>query len=163
MSRRRRTARYGIATGATAVLLLGLAPLSSASMLVGPASVETSGQSGNHLYSATLTVDVGPVSALVGPPMVDFVVNCQATATPDAAATSITECFEDSPASLPGDFAATATGYEALANDTAQYCVAGFATYLDTITGGFEVSAPRKCITVTLTPLTTTTVRIVGS
>lgn len=133
-----------------------------ASAVLGPDSVSTSGQSGNHLYSATLTVDVGPTSPL-SPSTVIFVVNCQATATPDAAATSITECGGAAPTTDPGDFAVTAGGLTGPANGTAQLCVAGFATYLETQTGGFEVSGPRQCVTVNLTPLATTTVQIVGA
>ena len=161
MNRLRRSAQFGIAAGATVLLLLSQATPSSASTASGPQSVATTGQSGNHLYSATLTVDAGPATGL-NVQSVEFTVNCQATATPDAVATSITECGGAPPASIPGDFAVTAAGFSAAPGTTSDFCVAGFATYFETITGGFEVTGPRQCITVTITPLTTTTVKIGG-
>jgi hypothetical protein len=153
VSRFRNVARLRFAGAVILVSLLGSAvPASATAPSLVSGSVATTGQSGNHLYSATLTVDVAPQA--ISTSTVNFVVNCQATATPDASATSITECGEAPAASFPGDFAFTAAGFSTAVNTDVQLCVAGFATYVDTLLGDITVAGPRRCTTVTLTPLT---------
>jgi hypothetical protein len=148
MSHVGRVVRLGAIGGALVSLLLGLAAPVSATPKLSTDSVATTGQSGDHLYSATLTVDVGPA---VGPSVI-FEVSCQATATPDASATSITECGGAPAASSPGDVAFTQAAFSGGANSAIQLCVAGFATYVETLLGDVAVSGPRACTTVILTP-----------
>jgi len=117
----------------------------------GGGTVMTSGQSGNHLYSATATVNVAPFPK---DNKVVVIVNCQAEATPDASATTISTCSAGSIAapavSLPGDAVATGAVGIVPAGIQGYLCIGGSASFVEGTLGGSVVTGPQRCVTVSL-------------
>lgn len=125
-------------------------PAHAAQVAIGGGAVVTTGSSGQHLYTATLTADVTPV----GLGLVAVTWNCQATATPTAVSTSISVCTVGGraapPTTLPGAFAATATTSVFPIGSVVDACVAGFASYAETILGAQLVHGSKRCASVVL-------------
>jgi hypothetical protein len=119
----------------------------------GGGAVVTTGQSGEHLYTATLTADVSPE----GIGLVAVTWNCQAEATPAAISTSISVCsvggHNAPPTTLPGATAATANTFVFPAGSTVSACVGGFASFPEVLLGGQLVTGPTRCQTLTTTNL----------
>jgi hypothetical protein len=137
--------------GVGALMLVGAAVLLAATANAAPTieagggAVTTQGQSGNHLYTATLTADVSPS----GIGLVAVTWNCQAEASPAAISTSIGECsvggVNAPPTTLPGTAVATATTFVFPAGVTLTACVSGFASFPEVLLGGQLVNGPRTC------------------
>jgi hypothetical protein len=134
-----------------ALLLTGIAVVlpatanASPTLETGGGAVTTTGQSGNHLYAATLTADVSPS----GIGLVSVTWNCQAEASPVGISTSIGECSVGgigAPATtLPGTAVATATTFVFPAGVTLLACVSGFAAFPEVLLGGQLVNGPKTC------------------
>lgn len=117
----------------------------------GGGAVSTTGQSGEHLYSAVLTADVSPA----GLGLVAVTWNCQAEASPAAISTSISVCsvggVNAPPITLPGTAAATATTFVFPAGASPLACVSGFSSFPEVILGGQLVQGPEVCRQITTT------------
>lgn len=151
MNRIRLLAVAGVAIGALAVP--AAAGASTLGIEAGGGAVATTGQSGNHLYDATLTADVSPE----GIGLVAVTWNCQAEASPDAISTTISTCsvggHNAPPTTLPGPASATATTFVFPAGVTLSACVGGFASFPEVLLGGQSVVGPTRCATITTTNL----------
>lgn len=136
-----------VAAMAVAVAAIAVAP---APAYAGGGVVMTSGQSGPHLFTATLTVNVAPATG----GDVAFVYNCQAEATPDSFATTISTCSVGSSEApytdIPGDVAAIGGAGLAPSGLQVQACIAGAASFLEGKLGDPDVAGPPRCVTVTL-------------
>jgi len=136
-----------VAAMAVAVAAITVAP---APAYAGGGVVMTSGQSGPHLFTATLTVNVAPAANRD----VAFVYNCQAEATPDSFATTISTCSVGSSAApytdVPGDVAAIGGAGLAPAGLQVQACIAGAAAFVEGLIGAGEVAGPERCVTVSM-------------
>jgi hypothetical protein len=146
-----RSLMRGAAVAATVLAASAAAPTAHAAQVAaGGGAAVTTGSSGQHLYTATLTADVTPA----GLGLVAVTWNCQATATPTAVSTSISECSVGgrgaSPTTLPGAFAATATTSVFPIGSVVDACVAGFASFAETVLGGQFVNGPRSCSSIVL-------------
>jgi hypothetical protein len=145
MNTRRTLCRIASAVSAAAVLTIAFGAPAQATV----AGAAANSCNGLHCYSAVATVDIQPV----GNGMVQVAWSCQATGTPDAASTSITLCSVGSiqapPVTMPGAYAATAWSSTWPSGVTLPVCVAGYSTFVESVTGAMTVGA-SSCGRVTL-------------
>jgi hypothetical protein len=146
----RQVARLASINLAAAFLAVAGLPASAAELQGGGGTASTTASSGEHLYSATLTVDIAPAPNN----RVLVTLNCQAEATPDASATSIGICsvggLTAPSVSVPGEVATTAIAGLAPAGLQTQACIAGGATYVESALGRQTVTAPERCASISL-------------
>jgi hypothetical protein len=145
----RRLSFLALVATALSVAVVPLTAHAAIGLSGGGGATSTQGQSGDHLYVATITADVSPA----GLGLVAVTWNCQAEATPAAVSTSISECsiggHNAPPTTLPGAVSATASTFVFPAGVTLQECIGGFASFPEVLLGGQLVTGPTHCQQIT--------------
>jgi len=145
MKLRRSFVRAIVLAAATAVMLVPTAANAGVGVEAGAGAASTTARSGEHVYDATITVEVAPAAG--GTTVVTWV--CQAEALPDAVSTTISQCSVNGvsapPVTLPGPVAATAGAAVFPVGVGLLACISGFAAFAEATTGGQLVVAPERC------------------
>ncbi|HEV2890873.1 MAG TPA: hypothetical protein VGX28_10920 [Frankiaceae bacterium] len=135
------TRRHAAAMAASILLTLATGS-AHADTGVGAGATPANRCGGSHCWAGVNTVNAYPLPRSGA---VLVVWNCQATSTPDATLTSITECSfgdYDAPAvTVPGGYAATASWAIVPTPFDVEACVGGFGVFAENAVGDHVVNA----------------------